>query len=113
MATPTIKDDPMYQLLREGKIKEFNAEKTKGKQCDLRGTDLRGLDLRGLDASGLDFSHCYLRQCDIRGVDFSQARLEGASINGARISGVLFPVELTAEEISLSFHQGTRMRYRT
>lgn len=112
MTAPKIKDDPMYVLLREGKIKEFNASKAGGGQCDLTGADFRGLDLRGIDASGLDFSGGYFRQADLRGVDFSQAKLEGASINGAHISGVLFPVELAAEEISLSFHHGTRMRYR-
>ena len=43
-----IAKDPMYLLLREGCVKEFNAKKASGEQCDLRGCDLRGLDLRGL-----------------------------------------------------------------
>ncbi len=112
MPSPVIKDDPMYQLLRSGKIEEFNALKTHGHRCDLTAVDLRGVDLRGIDASGLDFSDSYFRQCDMRGVDLSQTNLQGASINGARISGALFPVELSAEEITLSLHHGTRMRYR-
>jgi len=45
------------------------------------------------------------------GVDFSKACRVGASINGARISGGFFPVELNANEISLSIQHGTRMRY--
>jgi len=106
-----IPTDKMYQLLREGCIKEFNAKKAAGDTCDLRGCDLRGLDLRSMDADGLDFRDCYFRQSDLRGVDFSKAQMEGASINACKISGVLFPVELTASEIELSLLHGTRMRY--
>jgi uncharacterized protein YjbI with pentapeptide repeats len=107
-----ISNDPMYRLLREGCIKEFNAKRAAGDTCDLRGCDLRGLDLRGLEADGLDFSDCYFRQSDMRGVDLSRAVLDGASINACKISGVLFPAELTASEIELSLLHGTRMRYR-
>ena len=103
--------DPLYKLLREGRIKDFNERKKLGENINLRDSDFRGLDLRGLDTSGLDFSGCYFRQADLRGLDFSQARLEGASINAAKISGTLFPKELSAEEITLSLLHGTRMRY--
>jgi uncharacterized protein YjbI with pentapeptide repeats len=106
-----ISKDPMYVMLREGCIKEFNAKKASGDKCDLRGCDLRGLDLRGLDADGLDFSDCYFRQSDLRGVDLSKANMDGASINACKISGVLFPHELSASEIELSLLHGTRMRY--
>lgn len=106
-----LSKDPMYLLLREGCIKEFNAKKAAGDTCDLRGCDLRGLDLRGLETDGLDFSDCYFRQSDLRGVDFSKAKLDGASINACKISGVLFPPELSASEIELSLLHGTRMRY--
>jgi uncharacterized protein YjbI with pentapeptide repeats len=104
--------NPMYDLLRSGRIGEFNERKAKGEPCELRGASLRGLDLRNMDARGLDMSNCYLRHADLRGVDFSTTRLEGASISGARISGVYFPAELAAEEINLSLQHGTRMRYR-
>ena len=106
-----ISKDPMYLLLREGCIKEFNAKKAAGDKCDLRACDLRGLDLRGLDADGLDLSDCYFRQSDLRGVDLSKANLDGASINACKISGVLFPAALSASEIELSLLHGTRMRY--
>ena len=106
-----ISNDPMYRMLREGCIKEFNAKKASGDKCDLRGCDLRGLDLRGLDADGLDFSDCYFRQSDLRGVDLSKSLMDGASINACKISGVLFPRELSASEIELSLLHGTRMRY--
>lgn len=106
-----LSKEPMYLLLREGCIKEFNVKKASGDTCDLRGCDLRGLDLRGLQADGLDLRDCYFRQSDLRGLDLSRANLEGASINACKISGVLFPVELSASEIELSLLHGTRMRY--
>lgn len=106
-----ISKDPMYGMLREGCIKEFNVKKAAGDTCDLRGCDLRGLDLRGLDADGLNFADCYFRQSDLRGIDLSKANLDGASINACKISGVLFPRELSASEIELSLLHGTRMRY--
>lgn len=109
---PEIKKDNLYQLLREGKIEEFNKLKAAGQSCDLTSADFRGLDLRKLDATGLDFSNAYFRQADLRGIDFSQAKLAGASINGCKISGCLFPAELKADEIQMSLLHGTRMRYR-
>lgn len=108
---PDENKDPLYLLLRENKLKEFNTHKAAGKIPNLRDTDMRGLDLRGMDASGLDMSNCYFRQADLRSIDFSQTKLEGASINGAKISGCMFPKDLTAEEITMSLLHGTRMRY--
>ncbi len=108
---PVFSKDPLYQLLREDDIKGFNARRDAGSPCDLRGVDLRGADLRGLHADGLDLSGVYLREADLRGIDFTHARLEGASLLNARVSGVMFPAELTAEEIRLSVDFGTRMRY--
>ena len=109
---PYIKNDPLYLLLREGKIDEFNRRKGSGEKCDLRGCDFRALDLRGLDAAGLDLSDAYFHQADLRGIDLRSSRMEGASLNMAKISGVYFPVELTADEIHLSANYGTRLRYR-
>lgn len=109
--TPEIKSDPLYQLLRDDKIKEFNACRAKGDTCNLRGADLRGLDLRGMNAKELDMRDCYFRQTDLRGIDFTSTQLAGASLKGAKISGVFFPPELSAEEINLSLQHGTRLRY--
>ncbi len=106
------RDNPLYLLLRDGKIEEFNKMRAQGGADDLRGSDFRHMDLRGIDASGLDLRDCYFRQADLRGVDFSEARLEGASINAAKISGAWFPKELDPQEILLSLTHGTRMRYR-
>lgn len=104
--------DPMYRLLREGRVKDFNDRKALGEKLDITGCDFRGLDLRGLNAQGLDLSNCYFRQTDLRGLDLSSCQLQGASINAAKVSGTLFPKELTADEITLSLLHGTRMRYR-
>ncbi|HHM06189.1 MAG TPA: pentapeptide repeat-containing protein [Gammaproteobacteria bacterium] len=110
---PRLPDDPLYRLLRDGKVGVFNQERAAGRHCDLRGCDFRGVDLRGLNADGLDLSHCYFRQADLRGVDFTGAVLEGASIHASKIAGAYFPAQLCAEEITLSLLHGTRMRYRS
>jgi uncharacterized protein YjbI with pentapeptide repeats len=112
MAAPETKDDPLYHLLREGSVAEFNRRRATGETCSLVGADLRHVDLRGLEAEGLDLGDAYLRQADLRGLDLRRTNLAGASINGAKISGTYFPVELPAEEINLSLLHGTRMRYR-
>ena len=104
-------DDPLFRLLRDGKIEDFNRQKVTGITIDLKNCDFRGVDFKGIDVNGLDLSGCYFRQADLRGVDFSNCNLEGASINGAKISGAYFPRELSAQEIELSLLHGTRMRY--
>ena len=111
MSVPAIKQDEMYQLLREERIEEFNQRYAAGERFDLTNCDFRGLDLRGLNAAGIDFSGSYFRQADLRGIDFQQSKLNGCSINGAKISGVYFPRELNAAEIEMSLLHGTRMRY--
>lgn len=108
---PEISDDPMYRLLREGAVEEFNTRRIAGETCNLCGCDFRTLDLRKLDAKGLDLRDAYFRQADLRGLDLTETKLEGASINAAKISGAYFPPELSAEELMLSLTHGTRMRY--
>ncbi len=49
---PLSSEDPLYQLLRDGKIKDFNQRKPQGETCQLTSCDFRHLDLRGLDAAG-------------------------------------------------------------
>lgn len=105
-------NDPLYQLLLDEKIKEFNEARAQGKTVDLRGAQLRGRDLRIMNADGLDMRDAYLRGADLRGVDFRNTQLEGASICDAKISGCYFPRELAAEEIRMSLERGTRMRNR-
>ena len=107
---PNISTDPMYQLLREGKVQDFNKRKALGETMDLTNCDFRNLDLRGLDAQGLDLRGSYFRQADLRGIDFTKAQLEGASLNGAQVSGTYFPKIFSPTEILLSLQHGTRLR---
>jgi len=112
MAVPVISDDPLYRLLREGKVAEFNQRISAGEKADLTSCDFRHINLQGINTQGLDFCNSYFRQSDLRGVDFSNCdSLEGASIHGAKISGTYFPKEIRAEEILLSLEHGTRIRY--
>ena len=109
---PVVSDDPMYRLLRDGAIKEFNARKAEGQTARLRGCDFSGMVLKGMDADGLDLQDSFFHDTDLRGVDLRNANLQGASIHGARIAGVYFPAELPPEEVELSLEHGTRLRYR-
>jgi len=103
-------DEPLYRLLREGHIHEFNSQRAAGISGDLTNCDFRGIDLRGINADNVDFSGCYFRQADLRGIDLSRANLEGASIHAAKISGAYFPATFSADEITMSLLHGTRMR---
>ena len=92
---PLTHPDDLYQLLREGKVKEFNqrkaqADRVKINDCDFRHLDLRGMDSRALISATVIFAHRFARHRSF------PSTLEGASLNGARISGVLFPAELGA-----------------
>lgn len=108
---PRVIEHPMYRLLRDENVAEFNARRAAGEAVSLRGVDLRGLDLRNLQCDGLDLGDAYFRGCDLRGVDFRGADLEGASLVSANISGCYFPKQLRAEEILLSVTHGIRLRY--
>ena len=112
MSKPVIKQDPLYQLLRNEDIKGFNEQRDSLDCSELSSGDYRGRDLRNMNAAGLDFSHSYFRHSDLGGIDFRETNLEGASLRDAKLSGTYFPEELTAEEIRLSLDTGTRLRYR-
>ena len=109
---PEIKSDPLYRMLREGKIQRFNEQVAAGAEVDLSNADLRNVELRGADLHRANLRGAYLRNTDLRGCDLSQADLAGASIHGAKIGGALFPENLCAQEIRLSAELGTRMRTR-
>ncbi|MEL7045535.1 MAG: pentapeptide repeat-containing protein [Pseudomonadota bacterium] len=112
MDKPKIKQDPLYQLLRQENVKAFNEQRDSLDTSELKNGDYRGRDLRNMNAAGLDFSNSYFRNADLSGIDFRNTRLEGASLMDAKLSGAYFPAELSAEEIRLSLDTGTRLRYR-
>ncbi len=105
-------DDPLYQLIRDEKVKGFNSQREAIETIDFHDCDFRGLDLRGLNAKGINFSGCYFRAADLRGIDFSQSNMDGVSIASAQVSGCYFPKNIDASEIILSVDKGARMRVR-
>ncbi|MCB1842984.1 MAG: pentapeptide repeat-containing protein [Halioglobus sp.] len=111
MSKPVIKQDPLYQLLRNEDIKAFNEQRDKLDASQLKSGDYRGRDLRNMNADGLDFSNAYFRNADLSGIDFRNTNLEGASLLDAKLSGAYFPAALSADEIRLSLATGTRLRY--
>lgn len=111
MNMPKIITHPLYRLLREEKIVQFNEAIAAGETADLRGCDFRGLDLRKLNPEGLDLRDCYFRACDLRGLDLRKTNLEGASFATANVSGCYFPDELPMVEILASIQHGVRVRY--
>ena len=112
MSKPAIHNDPLYQLLRDEKIQQFNEQRDKLDASNLKGGDYRGLDLRNMNAEGLDFTDAYFRGADLRGIDFRNTKLDGVSLCDAKVSGCYFPKSLTAAEIRMSIELGTRIRYR-
>ena len=106
-------DDPLYSLLRDEQIEEFNSQRPKGEPYALTGLDFRGLNLRGMDVDGIDFANSYFRQTDLAGLNFTNCNMERVSIGGANISGTLFQKELSPQEIVMSLKYGTRLRYGT
>lgn len=109
---PVISDDPMYLLLKDHRVADFNRGRAAGEAAVLAGCDLSNLDLRGLEAEGLDLRDACLDHADLRGVDFSGADLSGATLHAALLAGVLFRDDLSPEEIALSLEHGTRLRQR-
>ena len=111
MEKPVIKQDPLYQLLRNEDIKGFNEQRDTLDSSELKSGDYRGRDLRNMNAKGLDFSNSYFRNTDLSGIDFRNTNLQGASLLDAKLSGTYFPEALSATEIRLSLETGTRLRY--
>lgn len=105
-------DDPLYKLLREEKIEEFNKAKPESGTIDFRNCDFRGADLRGLNADRIHFGGSYFRGSDLRGIDFSKSNMHGCSLASAQISGCLFPASIDATEIFMSVEKGMRMRQK-
>ena len=106
-----VRDSVAVMLLREEKYEEFN-EHAAENSLSLENADLRMVDLRRANLTKANLRGAYLRNADMRGVDLSDADLTGASLHDAWISGCLFPINISAEEISLSVTFGTRMRPR-
>ncbi|MDR0620813.1 MAG: pentapeptide repeat-containing protein [Deltaproteobacteria bacterium] len=105
-----IKRTPKPTIMFEENAAEFNKLVVEGKAPNLTCQNLSDLDLRSFNLSTADLRGCYLRGANLCGLDLSGANLDGASIKNAQISGCLFPKNLSACEIQLSLHTGTRLR---
>jgi uncharacterized protein YjbI with pentapeptide repeats len=104
-------DQRALSLIQEEKHDAFNTlVKATGGRVDLSGAHLRAYDLRKFDLSGADLSGAYLKHADLRGLDLGGANLSGASMREAKVSGVLFPRNLSPQEIMMSLQHGTRLR---
>lgn len=104
-------DRQLLALIQEDRPLDFNRlVEQAGGAVDLTGAQFRGYDLRKFNLTHADLSGAYLRNADLRGLDLSQANMKGASLKDAKISGTLFPDNLPAPEIRLSWEFGTRMR---
>jgi len=104
-------DDPAYKALRDGNREAFAEFIADRDIVDFSGCDLGGVDLRKVDISCVVLSGARLKGADLRGLDLSRHNLDGVSINNARISGSLFPRDISADEIRMSLHEGTRIRH--
>ena len=100
----------MVELIDENNVDAFNKMVEDNKAPDLRDKNLSGLDLSKANLKGLDLSGSYFRNTNLKGLDLTGCNLQGASIHNARISGVLFPEDLSPDEIIMSVTYGTRMR---
>ena len=68
-------DNPLFSLLREGRIEEFNERKAGMETCDFRGETFGGLIFRGLNARGIDFEDAYFRGADLKLI--SEPQIQG------------------------------------
>ncbi|MBY0449280.1 MAG: pentapeptide repeat-containing protein [Cyanobacteria bacterium] len=104
-------DTSAYELIQEDRPHDFNRwVETHEGIVDLTGVHLRGYDLRAFNLATANLTNAYMRAADIRGLDLTAANLEGVSIKDAKISGTLFPRNVSAQEIQLSWEHGTRIR---
>jgi uncharacterized protein YjbI with pentapeptide repeats len=104
--------DPAYQALREGDTATFSELTADREAIDLSYCDLGGVDLRKVDITNIDLQGARLKRADLRGLDLSQHNMHGVTLYNARVSGVLFPAEISADEIRMSLREGTRLRHK-
>ena len=105
-------NNPAYVALRERQKDKFEKILFQSLQIDFSNCNLRGFDFSELSLTKVIFQGSYLHSADLRGVDLSHHNLEGCSFHRAKISGVLFPQNVSADEIRLSVEYGTRIRVK-
>jgi len=71
----------LEELLKQGKVTEFNKQRPVRGKLDLFAADLAGADLRGADLSKAN-----LEKADLSGANLSGVNLAGANLSGADLS---------------------------
>ena len=111
---PKEKTDNLIDLLKEGKIDEFNRNRSKmaKEKIDLTSANLTGANIAGVDFSGLNLSEtnltgANLTGANLTGLDFTKvgnlmgANLSDADLTGANLSGLdLLEVKLTGTNLT-------------
>lgn len=110
MSQPRFVNDDAFRALRMGEVDAFHRMTADRERIDFSDADFRGTDFRKVNVAKLVLQGAYLKDADLRGLDLRGHDLEGCSLHNAKIGGTYFPVALTAAEIQMSVHHGTRLR---
>lgn len=102
----------IYQAIVNEDVDTFNKICLTHDHFDLSSHSFLSVDFRKFDLSKalFNFDNCYFKSSDLRGQTLSHSSFSGASMHLARVSGVLFPDNVSAQEIELSINKGTRIR---
>ena len=101
----------LIELLKAGRIQEFNAKRGQRVTIDLYAADLTNLPLAGIDLSRANMEKADFTGSDLTGANLSQGNLDGADFTGAILDRVVairarmrdaYLGEARAEEIELS-----------
>jgi uncharacterized protein YjbI with pentapeptide repeats len=104
-------DSSLFALVRGEDIDGFNNAKPKFARVNFGGADLRGLDLRMMDVERVDFSNAYFGCADLRGLDLRGCNLQGANLEFALVAEVLFPADITPEQVCASVNDGVPLHH--
>lgn len=79
----------LEELLKSGKVKEFNAKRPVRGKLELFAADLAGADLRGADLSKANLEKADLSGANLSGVNLAGANLSGADLSDADITDAM------------------------
>ena len=84
-----LSTNEMIQLLRNGRILEFNKIRSQNnyQKIDLRGADLMESNLKGTRLRGADLTEANLRGADLMGANLEGTRLREVNFRDARLTG--------------------------
>ena len=92
------------ELLRTGKIKEFNQYRAKLRKINIWKINLEGANLQGTNLADANLQGTNLRGANLAGADLRGANLAGADLRGAEIRMAnLEGMQFTGMEYQLNF----------